>query len=82
VPASLRVGRAGLPRPASRVKVDKTLEEADPDAYDGLLVLGGFINPDVIRQSADGRRFVRAFDQTGKPIAPCVMTHGFSHPPG
>jgi len=56
------------------VKVDKTLEEADPDAYDGLLVLGGFINPGLLRQSADGRRFVRNFDQTGKPIA--TLSHG------
>jgi protease I len=74
---SLRHGRirgVNLHEPASRVKVDKTIREADPDDYDGLLIPGGFINPDLLRQSADARDFVRAFDQARKPIA--SLCHG------
>jgi protease I len=68
---SLRKGRirgVNLHMPASRVGVDKVVTEADPDAYDGLLLPGGFINPDLLRQSAAARDFVRAFDHSGKPI--------------
>ena len=74
---SLRNGRirgVNLHEPASRVKVTKTIEEANPSDYDGLLVPGGFINPDLLRQSAKARQFVRAFDAAGKPIA--SLCHG------
>ena len=52
---SLRHGRirgVNLHLPASRVGVDKTISEADPGDYDGLLLPGGFIDPDLLRQSA------------------------------
>jgi protease I len=74
---SLRNGRirgVNLHEPATRVKVTKTVEEANPADYDGLLVPGGFINPDLLRQSAKAREFVRAFDADGKPIA--SLCHG------
>ena len=74
---SLRHGRirgVNLHEPASRVGVDKTVEEADPNAYDALLLPGGFINPDLLRQSQRAREFVRAFDTAGKPIA--SLCHG------
>jgi len=74
---SLRRGHirgVNLHEPASRVHVDKTVAEADPADYDGLLVPGGFINPDLLRQSEDARQFVRAFDEAGKPIA--TLCHG------
>lgn len=74
---SLRRGRirgVNLHEPARRVKVDKTLAEANPGDYDGLLVPGGYINPDLLRQSAEARQFVRAFDDVGKPIA--TLCHG------
>ena len=60
--------------PAKRVRVDRTIQQADPAAYDGLLVPGGFINPDLLRQDADARRFVRAFATSGKAIA--TLCHG------
>src|SRR3954471_11952581 len=63
-----------LDEAASRVGVDKTVEEADPNAYDALLLPGGFINPDLLRQSQRAREFVRAFDTAGKPIA--SLCHG------
>jgi protease I len=39
--------------------VNKTITEADPGDYDGLLIPAGFINPDLLRQSAEAREFVR-----------------------
>lgn len=74
---SLRHGNirgVNLHEPASRVHVDKTIAEANPEDYDGLLLPGGFINPDLLRQSAEAREFVRAFDRAGKPIA--SLCHG------
>jgi protease I len=74
---SLRRGRirgVNLHMPASRVGVDKVVTDADPDDYDGLLLPGGFINPDLLRQSAAARDFVRAFDHDGKPIV--TLCHG------
>lgn len=69
---SLHAGRirgVNLHEPASMVRVDKTLDQASPAEYDGLLIPGGFINPDLLRQSAAARDFVRTFDRQGKPIA-------------
>jgi protease I len=74
---SLRHGNirgVNLHEPASRVHVDKTITEANPHDYDGLLLPGGFINPDLLRQSSEARAFVRAFDEAGKPIA--SLCHG------
>ena len=74
---SLRHGRirgVNLHEPASKVHVDKTIEEASVADYDGLLLPGGFINPDLLRQSKEAREFVRAFDAAGKPIV--TLCHG------
>lgn len=74
---SLREGSirgVNLHEPASRVHVKKTLAQANPQDYDGLLIPGGFINPDLLRQSEEAREFVRAFDQAKKPIA--TLCHG------
>lgn len=74
---SLRHGRirsVNLHEPASRYHVDKTISEARASDYDSLLIPGGFINPDLLRQSAEARDFVRAFDQAEKPIA--TLCHG------
>src|SRR5258707_15701245 len=35
---------------AGSVRVDRTLDETDPGAYDGLYIPGGFIGPDFLRQ--------------------------------
>jgi protease I len=63
-----------LHEPGMRVGVDLTLDEANPDDYDGLLIPGGFVNPDLLRQSAAARAFVRSYAETGKPIA--SLCHG------
>ncbi|MBV9889905.1 MAG: type 1 glutamine amidotransferase [Rhizobacter sp.] len=74
---SLRAGRirgVNLHEPAARVTVDRTLADADPRDYDALLVPGGFIGPDLLRQSQAARRFASAFDAAGKPVA--TLGHG------
>jgi protease I len=74
---SLRHGRirgVNLHLPARRVRVNKTIDEANPEHYDGLLLPGGFINPDLLRQSAQAREFVRAFAASDKPLA--TLCHG------
>jgi protease I len=74
---SLRRGRVrgvNLHMPASRVQVDKTVDDADPGYYDGLLLPGGFISPDLLRQSAPAREFVRRFMADDKPVA--TLCHG------
>jgi protease I len=74
---SLRPGRirgVNLHEPASRVAVDHIVSDVSVDDYDALLIPGGFINPDLLRQSAEARQFVRSFDGSGKPIA--TLCHG------
>lgn len=74
---SLRHGRirgVNLHEPASRKSVDKTVAEANSADYDALLIPGGFINPDLLRQSQEARRFVREFDEANRPIA--TLCHG------
>lgn len=63
-----------LHKPANKVDVTKTVSKANPADYDALLVPGGFINPDMLRQSAEARDFVRAFDSSNKPLA--TLCHG------
>ena len=74
---SLRPGRIrglNLNLPATRVRVDRTVDEAGAGDYDGLLVPGGFINPDLLRQSAPARVLVREFVESGKPVV--TLCHG------
>lgn len=74
---SLRPGSirgVNLHEPASRIKVTRTLDEADPADYDALFIPGGFMSPDLLRQSAAARSFVQAFDLARKPIA--SLCHG------
>lgn len=74
---SLRHGRirqVNLHLPANRIGVDKTVTEADPSDYQGLLLPGGFISPDLLRQSAQAREFVRTFAESHKPIV--TLCHG------
>ena len=55
-------------------KVDHTLDEADPDRYDALVIPGGVINPDKLRREEKAIGFVRAFFKAGKPVA--AICHG------
>jgi protease I len=52
----------------------KTVGEADPGSYDGLVLPGGVANPDQLRTETDAVQFVRAFFEAGKPVG--VICHG------
>jgi protease I len=54
--------------------VDKTVEEADPSDYDGLVLPGGVANPDFLRTEPAAVRFARAFFEAGKPVG--AICHG------
>jgi protease I len=56
------------------VKVDKTLENANPHDYDALVLPGGVLNPDHLRMEPSAVNFVRLFVSTGKPVA--AICHG------
>jgi protease I len=54
--------------------VDKELKSAVASDYDALLLPGGVMNPDYLRANDQAVAFVRAFNDTGKPIA--AICHG------
>ncbi len=54
--------------------VDKTVQDADPADYDGLVLPGGVINPDILRTDEAAMRFVKAFFEEGKPVG--AICHG------
>jgi protease I len=60
--------------PATKIKVDKTVEEVSADDYDALLVPGGVGNPDQLRGDENAVSFVRDFFTAKKPMA--VICHG------
>lgn len=60
--------------PGKKVDVDATLRQVKAADYDALLLPGGFVNPDLLRQSALALEFVRDFERLGRPIA--VICHG------
>jgi protease I len=60
--------------PGRAVKVDKTLDEANPNDYDALVVPGGAVNADHLRMDEKARNFVRKIMGAGKPTA--VICHG------
>ena len=49
--------------------VDQTVDDADPTAFDGLVLPGGVANPDFLRTQPAAVAFARAFVDAGKPVA-------------
>ena len=49
--------------------VDLAVADADPEAFDALVLPGGVINGDFVRADASAVAFVRAFFDAGKPVA-------------
>ena len=56
------------------IKVDKTLDQANPKDYDNLVLPGGVNNPDQLRMNAKAVAFVKSFFEEGKPVA--AICHG------
>jgi protease I len=59
---------------ADTFPVDRTVADADPDDFAGLVLPGGVANPDVLRTKPEAVAFVRAFFTAGKPVA--AICHG------
>ena len=55
-------------------KVDVALDKADCADYDALVLPGGVMNPDKLRNNTTAIDFVRGFVEAGKPIA--AICHG------
>ena len=54
--------------------VDRPLDAANADEYDALLLPGGVMNPDRLRINQKAVAFVKAFVESGMPIA--AICHG------
>jgi len=60
-------------KPADTFSVDLTLDQANPDDFDGVLLPGGAINADTLRMEQKARQFVQQIDKSGRPMA--VICH-------
>lgn len=54
--------------------VDMTFDQAKADEFDGVLLPGGAVNSNRIRNDADAQHLIRQIDKQGKPLA--VICHG------
>lgn len=58
----------------SDFEVDTTIEKANQESFDGLMIPGGVMSPDTLRQNDTAIEFVRSFFEAGKPVA--SICHG------
>ena len=54
--------------------VDATVDSVNPSDYDGLVIPGGVINPDLMRMDQSAVKFVKGFFDHGLPVA--AICHG------
>lgn len=59
---------------ADTFPVDLTLEQANPNEFDAVLLPGGAVNADALRVEPKAQEFVRSMENQGKPLA--VICHG------
>jgi protease I len=59
---------------AGTFAVDRQVSDATTDEFDALLLPGGTVNPDKLRMDPSAVSFVRAFVNSGKPVA--AICHG------
>ncbi len=57
-----------------KTRVDRALADTQAEAYDGLVLPGGVINPDQLRLESEAIDFIRSFVRAEKPIA--AICHG------
>jgi protease I len=57
-----------------QVEVNLTLDQADADEFDALVLPGGVMNPDALRMNPKAVHFVKDFHAARKPIA--AICHG------
>lgn len=58
---------------ADSFPVDMTLDQANPNDFDALMLPGGALNADNLRIEPKAQNFVKQFDSAGKPMA--VICH-------
>ena len=61
-------------QPAGESRVDRLVSEAKADEFDALLIPGGTVNADKLRNDDSAVSFVRDFVVSGKPVG--VICHG------
>ena len=54
---------------AETFAVGQTVSEADPSAFDALVLPGGVANPDALRLDKGAVDFIRTFAGSGRPVA-------------
>ena len=54
--------------------VDLTLDDANPEDFDALMIPGGLMNPDQLRSTPEAVDFARHFFEESKPVA--AICHG------
>jgi protease I len=57
-----------------KFEVDLALDSAEAEDFDALLIPGGLMSPDAMRQEENALEFARHFFDAGKPVA--VICHG------
>lgn len=57
-----------------QIPVDVSLESANPNDYDALVLPGGVVNPDQLRTNPKVVQFIKSFFEAGKPVA--AICHG------
>ena len=59
----------------SDFKVDKTVNEANSDDYQAVLIPGGVINPDKLRRNKEAVQFIKDFSLKVNQSLQFVMDH-------
>ncbi|MFD7996062.1 type 1 glutamine amidotransferase domain-containing protein [Streptomyces mexicanus] len=74
-PCEIQAGRWDLNSAGTwTFPADRLVSDASADDYDTLLLPGGTMNPDQLRVNKDAVGFVKAFVNSGKPVA--TLCHG------
>jgi protease I len=60
--------------PGKTIRPDLTIDDANPDDFDALILPGGVRNPDHLRIHPNVIALVRAFAEQGKPVG--AICHG------
>jgi protease I len=60
--------------PGKTIRPDLTIDDANADDFDALILPGGVRNPDQLRLHGNVIELIRAFDRQGKPIG--AICHG------
>ena len=60
--------------PGKTIRPDMTIEQAHADDFDALILPGGVRNPDQLRMNTAAIDLIRAFADSGKPVA--AICHG------